>query len=426
MFTVGIVITFNILILNLIIAILSNTYNQFDTKSSGLYLSKILNARDDMTFDAHYGAFLLTMAPLNAVVLPFVPFALFRKPTEKLNSFVTLLQYTIFILAILIIFLVGNVFLTPFAFLKSVYVKSKGVVNQPTVVKQLIKLAMFFCYLVIGLPFMVMNLVTDTYYFTVNNFRSNLKKIIIERKKSTLTNLSIRNIRDYSNKYISLKIKSVYTNEACLSFRQNYSVLESLQYMIFGQHLGSGMTAFLGLIDKASGGQTQLNVKKLKTQNMKQVSEQKKTKLMAEDTVKDARYKIDQYNMVKNVLLNFSFTNKGQKTLCMDVIESVMDELRRERKIRMVLADDEIEQYIKLDLTSIDFEDPDLDPYIKQIVIDKKIFKEQLCQRVSIIRLGYIFEVLKMIFPGKAQMLGADFFEVKQMKTQNKEKRRRD
>lgn len=40
------VLIFTILILNLIIAILSNTYNLFAIKSSGLYLSKILSQRD--------------------------------------------------------------------------------------------------------------------------------------------------------------------------------------------------------------------------------------------------------------------------------------------------------------------------------------------------------------------------------------------
>ena len=47
-----------------------------------------------------------------------------------------------------------------------------------------------------------------------------------------------------------------------------------------------------------------------------------------------------------------SFANKGSKTLCVDIIESVMDELRRERKIRMVIADADIEEYIKLDLSN--------------------------------------------------------------------------
>lgn len=49
----------------------------------------------------------------------------------------------------------------------------------------------------------------------------------------------------------------------------------------------------------------------------------------------------------------------------MDVIESVMDELRRERKIRMVLADAEIEQYIKLDLSNLKEEDPEISPFAK-------------------------------------------------------------
>lgn len=136
----GIVITFNILILNLIIAILSNTYNQFDTKSTGLYLSKILNARDDMIFDENYGAFLLTMSPLNIVVLPFVPYAMFKKPSERLNSFITLLQYMIFIFAILIGFLIGNILLTPFAFIQSVFIKFKKFMKANTVKQQVITL----------------------------------------------------------------------------------------------------------------------------------------------------------------------------------------------------------------------------------------------------------------------------------------------
>jgi len=118
-FIMAIVITFNILILNLIIAILSNTYNMFDTKSTGLYLSKILNARDDMTYDPNYGAFLLIMAPLNIIVMPFVPLALFKKPSERTSIAITVLQYSVFIVIIYAVFLLGSIIMLPFAFLKS-------------------------------------------------------------------------------------------------------------------------------------------------------------------------------------------------------------------------------------------------------------------------------------------------------------------
>jgi hypothetical protein len=90
-YTMTIVISFKILILNLIVAILSNTYNMFDTQSSGLFLSKILNSRDEMAFDENYGAFLLGITPVNLIVLPFVPFAMFMKPSPRVNNFLTIL-----------------------------------------------------------------------------------------------------------------------------------------------------------------------------------------------------------------------------------------------------------------------------------------------------------------------------------------------
>lgn len=65
-----------------------------------------------------------------------------------------------------------------------------------------------------------------------------------------------------------------------------------------------------------------------------------------------SKTEINQYNNIKSVLMNFSFTNgsQGSKTLCIDIINDVMDELRRDRKIAMVLADADIESYIQLDL----------------------------------------------------------------------------
>jgi len=140
----------------------------------------------------------------------------------------------IFIFAILAVFLVGNVLLSPFAFLQSLLIKFRKFLKATTVKKQITTLIYFLVYLAIGLPALILNMLADLYYFGVNNFRSNLKKIIIERKKSTLTNLSIRIIKDYATKYIFYKIKSVYTKEAVLSFRHNYSVLESLQFLMFG------------------------------------------------------------------------------------------------------------------------------------------------------------------------------------------------
>lgn len=50
-----------------------------------------------------------------------------------------------------------------------------------------------------------------------------------------------------------------------------------------------------------------------------------------------------------------------------------MDELRRERKTKMVLDDAEIEQYIEEDMASAEFMDPkEMSPFLKKIYEEKK------------------------------------------------------
>ena len=164
-YAIVIVICFNILILNLIIAILSNTYNMFDTKSAGLFLSKILNSRDEMAYNENYGAFLLCMIPLNLVNLPFVPYAIFRKPSAQMNSKLTIFQYSFMILVIYIMFLAGSIVMTPFAFIKSLIFKFQQIMTARSTIEQAKKLVMFIGYAVFGMPILLLNLFAEFYYF---------------------------------------------------------------------------------------------------------------------------------------------------------------------------------------------------------------------------------------------------------------------
>ena len=62
-----VVLCFNILLLNLIIAVLANTYSIFDARSNGLYLAKILSSRSELNYDPSLGAFLLAMPIINLI-----------------------------------------------------------------------------------------------------------------------------------------------------------------------------------------------------------------------------------------------------------------------------------------------------------------------------------------------------------------------
>jgi len=54
------------------------------------------------------------------------------------------------------------------------------------------------------------------------------------------------------------------------------------------------------------------------------------------------------------VLLNLTFRDKGKLILCNDIIWDVLDECRKERKILMSLMDDNVDEYIDLDMTEVD------------------------------------------------------------------------
>jgi hypothetical protein len=87
-----------------------------------------------------------------------------------------------------------------------------------------IKLAICIGFVILGIPSLSLNLISDFFYFWANNFRSNLKKIIIEKTKSSLGHDSVREIKMQCAKYGEMKIKSVYSVDMVKSFRQQFVV----------------------------------------------------------------------------------------------------------------------------------------------------------------------------------------------------------
>ena len=77
--------------------------------------------------------------------------------------------------------------MAPFAYAKGIYMKiglAMGSVKKTDKIKNW---SSFILFLLFGVPILTINLFTDFYYFWMNNFRSNLKKIIIFKETSKLT-----------------------------------------------------------------------------------------------------------------------------------------------------------------------------------------------------------------------------------------------
>ena len=221
----------------MIIAILSNTYHQFDSQSGGLYLSKILNSRDELLHDENYGAFLLSMPPLSVLTLPAMPVAALVKPSEAINRMLTMVQYCFFIAMLYAIFFVCSAIMIPFSYLRSLLHKLQLITRSVETREYLASSAEAAMFAIVGLPLLTICLFTDCYYFWLNNFRTELKTIVIDREVSLLSIDAIRELKQVVGKYSQAKIRSVEYNHLSQIFRRKYSVENNIQYLIFGQEV---------------------------------------------------------------------------------------------------------------------------------------------------------------------------------------------
>ena len=174
-YMICIIIMFNILLMNLIIAILANTYSNFESGSTGLYLSKILSARDEVEYDQNYGAFLSAMPPINVLQLPFIaPAMSIRQGTPfliQMNEYVMMSQYCLFMLIFKALFVIVSIALIPFAYIIGIVDKVKTLSQQKDPKQKFMNNILFLPF---GIPILIADFLVDTMYFWKNNFRVNL------------------------------------------------------------------------------------------------------------------------------------------------------------------------------------------------------------------------------------------------------------
>jgi hypothetical protein len=168
-----IVLIYNIILINLLIAMLANTFDIFDAKSKGLYLSEILLSRDEMNYDESYGAFLAAIPPINYIQLPFVPLALvlrYNSPLLKeLNRRCLQIQYLVFMLIFFVYFAAVSVALLPVAYILAVIDKISTLHLQPNFGDKLKNNLLFIPF---GIPILLFDLISDLVYFWIDKFKS--------------------------------------------------------------------------------------------------------------------------------------------------------------------------------------------------------------------------------------------------------------
>lgn len=107
----------------------------------------------------------------------------------RLNKILNLLQYMCLMSFLFVGFVIVSIILIPIAYVKSIIFKIRTIYSIKETSKRVIVIESlsFTFYLIFGILILMTTFLSDCYYFWVNNFRTNLKKIVIEREKSILT-----------------------------------------------------------------------------------------------------------------------------------------------------------------------------------------------------------------------------------------------
>ena len=123
-----------ILLLNFLIAILSNTYANLNDLKNALYLRKVLFLRQRYDYHRLYSAILFGIPPLNVFSLFCTPFIIHYK-SRKFNRIILICQYILIGVVSIVLFAIGSLLIQPIAYLLLIFQKLRHVPIRPFITK---------------------------------------------------------------------------------------------------------------------------------------------------------------------------------------------------------------------------------------------------------------------------------------------------
>jgi hypothetical protein len=157
-----------ILLLNLVIAILTETYIRFSKVKLGLYYDGVVDAISTLKYDKLYGAMITAVPPFNVLMFLMTPlFVLVKNPRrlKKINHALTLITYMPIAFILVIIFAAVNIALMPIAYVFAIAHKIKLCFSPRIHRTRKDLLSDLGLFVVLGLVFLSLSQLTDIYYF---------------------------------------------------------------------------------------------------------------------------------------------------------------------------------------------------------------------------------------------------------------------
>lgn len=129
------IVTNLILLLNMVIAMMSDTYNTMNETLIGIYYHRVLLMMPSFHMDETYGGLGAASSPMNVLSLPFIPFYLGNEETQKaqmqrVTRIVYEMQYMPCVMMFSMIFAMTNMLLMPFAYMRTCLIKFRNARNK--------------------------------------------------------------------------------------------------------------------------------------------------------------------------------------------------------------------------------------------------------------------------------------------------------
>lgn len=178
-----------VLMLNLVIAILSETYARLASQKLGLYYDGIIASIPAYKFDKRYGIFIMLPAPFSLILLPLMPvFACIKdkKKLVKLNKFLVQVCFVPYCLIFQAAYIVMNLlYIIPaylFVVTHKVRLNCCGKKSDESGKKRNITGTIMF--IILGIPMLLMSQFVDLYNFTKHIYSWEVRRIGVKRLQS--------------------------------------------------------------------------------------------------------------------------------------------------------------------------------------------------------------------------------------------------
>ena len=178
-----------ILMLNLVIAILANTYSAYDVISSGLYYGVLIDMFTIAEWDSKWGSLVCAQTPFNVFLPLAMPVLAITERTnpdnlETINNRIAMMLYMPTALSVTIVFTVSNTVIAPFAYIWKIFMLADDAVKQTSLTNFVQKVCNILQFMTVGILVLIISILVDPIIFFLNLYNEPKKDTIKEEGKS--------------------------------------------------------------------------------------------------------------------------------------------------------------------------------------------------------------------------------------------------